>query len=156
MFNPWQDLGAVQSELMQAAARQGPGDPHGCMMIGSGAGVRGRGQGCRLRTEMIGSLTNGLPVPMPRSLLSPLVVGETWISSDSIPTSHFPQVWAKSNGIGEAAHCPGQNSRWKRSLGQGGCCSLLLPFHPGAPLVTQLYGAAYLRPQLQGEPLSPC
>ena len=27
MFNPWQDLGTVQSELMQAAARQGPGDP---------------------------------------------------------------------------------------------------------------------------------
>ena len=80
MFNPWQDLGTVQSELMQAAARQGPGDPHGCMMSGSGAGIRGRGQGCRFRTEMIGSLTNGLPVPTPRNLLSHLVVGETWIS----------------------------------------------------------------------------
>ena len=82
---------------MQAAARQGPGDPHGRMMSGSGAGVRGRGQGYRLRTETVGSLTNGLPEPMPRSLLSPLVVGETWISSDSTLTSHFPQVWAKSN-----------------------------------------------------------
>lgn len=40
MFNPWQDLGTVQSELMQAAARQGPGDPHGYMISGSGAGLQ--------------------------------------------------------------------------------------------------------------------
>lgn len=83
VFNNWQDLGRVHSELRQDAAREGPGDPCGSLRIPaaewSGGPSGGEGQGCGLRTEMVQYLTNGPPVPVPR-LLPTLVVGKKWVN----------------------------------------------------------------------------
>lgn len=92
----------------------------------------------------------------PQSLLKSV------LTSDPHSQPPFP-VGAKPLGGTEKVHAdqicatpPGQNSSWRLSLGQGQVLPVLpLTFSPGAPLVTQVYGAAYLLPQLQGEPLSP-
>lgn len=68
---------------------------------------------------------------MPQSLLSPLVAGETWISSDSTPTSNFPCALRQAR-VNEKLHAdqvriPDGNFLWDRA---GAALSFLYLFTP--------------------------
>lgn len=161
VFNSWclsMDAGCTQAGSWTPLLPPGLG---GRAVLGEGLG-----QSCGLGTEMIQYLTDGLPVPVLPGLLAAPVVVEKCVnlrspSPGTVPSQGQAPWWNQSGGYTDQVCAtplphPGQNSSWRLSLGQGQVLPVLpLPFSPGAPLVTRVYGAAYLLPQLQGEPLSP-